>query len=89
MDPTMIFCDNQSSIRLTEYLMFHVRTKHINNNYHDIILLVQDGVIKLRYISKYEHVVNIMTKSLPNKKLKYLRSKLGLVNISYLIMRER
>jgi len=88
LDPTVIFCDNQSSIEMTEDLVFHARTKHINNKYHYIRSLVQYGVIKLQYISTNELVADILTKSLPNKKLKYLRSTLGLVDISHLIKRE-
>jgi hypothetical protein len=31
-----IFCDNQSSIKLTQNLVFHARTKHIKVYYHFI-----------------------------------------------------
>jgi len=47
LDPTIIQCDNQSCIRLTKDPIFHARTKHINNKYHYIRSLVQDGVMKL------------------------------------------
>ena len=40
MNPTMIFCDNTSCIRLFEDPMFHGKTKHINNKYHYIQELV-------------------------------------------------
>eukprot|EP00253_Pinus_taeda_P007825 PITA_07825 len=85
---TCIHCDNESCIRLTEEKVFHVRTKHINNKYHYIKSLVQDGVTELHYIPTNEQVADILTKALPNKKLEYLRNKLGLVDISSLIERE-
>lgn len=85
----MIHCDNTSGIRLSEDLVFHGKTKHINYKYHYIQKLAQDGVLQLRYISTDEQVANILTKSLPNKKLVYLRDKLGLPDISSLIKRER
>lgn len=88
LDPTIISCDNQSCIRLTEDPAFHAKTKHINNKYHYILSLVQDGIMKLQYISTNEQVANILTKSLPNKKLEYLRDKLGLVDISSQVERE-
>ena len=69
--------------------MFHGKTKHINNKYHYIRELVQNGVLQLQYISTNEQVVDILTKSLPNKKFAYLRDKLGLVDVSSLIERER
>jgi hypothetical protein len=33
-DLTIIYCDNQSCIRLSEYLMFHDRSKHIEIKYY-------------------------------------------------------
>jgi len=47
LDPTTINCDNQSNIKMSEDLIFHARTKHINNKYHYIRSLVQDGFVKL------------------------------------------
>ena len=34
MDATDIYCDNQSYINLTENLMFHYKSKHIEIKYH-------------------------------------------------------
>jgi len=89
MDPTVILCDNTSCIHLFEDPIFHRKTKHINNKYHYIRELVQNGVLQLQYISTNEQGADILTKYLPNKKLVYLRYKLGLVDVSFLIERER
>jgi len=89
MDPTVIHCDNTSCIRLSEDPMFHGKKKHIKNKYHYIWKLVQDGVLQLWYISTYERVADILTKSLPNKKLVYLRDNIGLVDVSSLFNREK
>lgn len=89
MDPTVIHYDKTNYIRLSEDTMFHKKTKHINNKYHYIQKLVQDGVLQRQYISAAEQVADILTKSLPNKKLVYLRDKLGLVDVSSLFERER
>ncbi len=88
-NPTHIHYDNESCIRLTEDLVFHARTKHINNKYNYIRSLVRDGVIKMHYTLTDEQVADILTKALPNNKLEYLRNKLGLVDISSLTKRER
>jgi len=48
--------------------VFHLRMKHINNKFQFIRNLVQDGIMKLEYVPTYEHVVDILTKDLPNKK---------------------
>eukprot|EP00253_Pinus_taeda_P005743 PITA_05743 len=36
MDPTVIYCDNQSCIKLSENLVFHDRSKHIDIQYHHL-----------------------------------------------------
>ena len=47
LSPTVIYCDNQSCIKLTENLVFHDRTKHIEIKYHFIRDWVQKGAVKL------------------------------------------
>eukprot|EP00253_Pinus_taeda_P030903 PITA_30903 len=36
IDPTMIYCDNQSCIKLSENPVFHDRSKHIDIQYHHL-----------------------------------------------------
>jgi hypothetical protein len=36
LDPTIIYCDNQSCIKLSENPVFHDRSKHIEIRYHFI-----------------------------------------------------
>ena len=36
LDPTVIYCDNQSCIKLSVNLVFHDRSKHIDIQYHHI-----------------------------------------------------
>lgn len=85
----VIHCDNTNCIWLFEDPMFHGKKKHINKKYHYIWKLVQDGVLQLWYISTNAQVVGTLTKYFPNKKLVYLRDKLGLVDISSLVERAR
>eukprot|EP00253_Pinus_taeda_P019988 PITA_19988 len=49
--PSVIYCDNQSCIKLTENPVFHDRSKHIGIRYHFIRDYVQKGAVKLEYIS--------------------------------------
>ena len=80
----MIYCDNQSCIKLTENLVFHDRSKHIEIRYHFIRDCVQKGVVKLEYISTDEQVVDILTKSLPRGKHVFFRDKMGVVKNTFL-----
>jgi hypothetical protein len=51
LEHTVIYCDNQSCIKLSENLVFHDRSKHIEIKYHFIRDMVQKGAVKLQYIS--------------------------------------
>jgi hypothetical protein len=45
MAPTVIHCDNQSCIKLSENPVFHDRSKHIEIRYHFIRDWVQRGEV--------------------------------------------
>lgn len=77
--PSVICCDNQSCVKLTENTVFHDRSKHIEIKYHFIRDYVQKGVVKLEYISTNEQVADIFTKALPQGKHVYFRDKMGVV----------
>ena len=47
LDLTIIHCDNQSCIKLSENPMFHDRSKHIKMKYHFIKDMVQRGAMRL------------------------------------------
>ena len=64
LDTTMILCDNQSGIWLSENPVFHDRSKHIDIKYHFIWDMVQRGAIRLNHIGTDEQVADILTKSL-------------------------
>jgi len=36
MDPTVIYCDNHSCIKLSKNPVFHDRSKHIDIQYHHL-----------------------------------------------------
>ena len=70
LDTTVIYCDKQSGISLSENLVFHDRSKHIDIEYHFILDMVQHGAIRLQHIKIDEQVVEILTKTLG--KVKFL-----------------
>eukprot|EP00253_Pinus_taeda_P007651 PITA_07651 len=86
--PSVIYCDNQSCIKLTENPVFHDRSKHIRIRYHFIRDYVQKGAVKLEYISTDEQVADILTKALPRGKHVYFRDKMGVVRNTFLGKRE-
>jgi hypothetical protein len=86
--PTVIFCDNQSCIKLSKNPVFHNRSKHIEIRYHFIRDYVQRGAVELQYISTEEQVTDILTKALSMGKFVFFRDKLGVVSNTFFGMRE-
>jgi hypothetical protein len=81
---TVIHCDNQSCIKLSENPVFHDRSKHIEIKYQFIRDWVQRGAVQLQYIPIDEQVADILTKALPRGKHVYFRDKMGLVRNTFL-----
>jgi hypothetical protein len=79
MEATLILCDNQSCIKLTENPVFHDKSKHIEIRYHYILDMVQRGAIKLHYVSTDEQVADVLTKPLSRVKFEHFRDNLGIV----------
>ena len=79
----MIFCDYQSGIHLSENLVFHDRSKHINIRYHFIRDMVHRGAVRLDHIGTDEQVADILTKPLGKVKFLTFRESLGVVERPY------
>ena len=88
LETTVIQCDNQSCVKLSENLVFHDRSKHIEMRYHYLQDMVQTGVIHLQYISTKEKITYIFTKPLTAVKIVYFRDKLGMAENASLAKRE-
>ena len=61
LDTTVILCDDQSCIKMTKNLVFHVRSKHIEIRYFYIRDMIQKGAINLQYVSTDEQVADVLT----------------------------
>eukprot|EP00253_Pinus_taeda_P017545 PITA_17545 len=88
LEPTMIYCDNQSCIKLSANPVFHDRSKHIDIRYHHIRDCVQRRIMLLSYIPTKDQDVDILTKALTRRKLKYHRGRIGNEDNPYLVERE-
>jgi hypothetical protein len=88
MDPTIIQCDNQSCVKLSENPMFHDRSKHIEIKYHYIKDMMQRKAIHVQYLPTHEKIADIFTKLLGKTKFEYFRKRLGLVENTSLTERE-
>eukprot|EP00253_Pinus_taeda_P020111 PITA_20111 len=71
LDPTMIYCDNQTCIKLSANPVFHDRSKHIDIRYHHIRDCAQRRIMLLSYIPTEDQDANILTKTLTRRKFEY------------------
>ena len=79
LDTTVILCDNQSCIKMTENPVFRDRSKHIEIRYFYIRDMMQKGAIKLQYVSTDEQVADVLMKPLSRVKFEHFRDNLGVV----------
>ncbi|GJR10141.1 retrovirus-related pol polyprotein from transposon TNT 1-94 [Tanacetum coccineum] len=76
-----IFCDNTSAIAISNNLVLHSRTKHIDIRYHFIRDHVLKGDIELHFIPTQYQLADIFTKPLDELTFKRLIVELGMLNI--------
>jgi hypothetical protein len=79
LEATLIHCDNQSCVKLSENPIFHDKSKHIEIKYHYIRDMVQREAVELQYISTDAQIADILTKPLSRVKYEYFRDKLGVM----------
>ena len=63
--------------KLTENLMFHDKSKHIEVTYHYIRDMIQKGAVNLKYVPIEEQVVDVLTKPLSHVKFEYFETSLA------------
>jgi hypothetical protein len=74
--PTIVFCDNQSAIRISEKDVQHDRTKHIDIKYHFVKDELRSKNIEMKYISTDNQLADIFTKGLSSTVFVRLRNEL-------------
>eukprot|EP00253_Pinus_taeda_P027206 PITA_27206 len=77
MDATVIYCDNQSCIKLSENPVFHDRSKHIDIRYHQLRNYVVKRIMLLLYVSIEERDANILLRHCRNANSSSIETGLG------------
>lgn len=76
--PAVIYCDNQSTIKLSESDAFRPRTKHIDIRYHHLRTKLLDGIFDLRFLPSAEMTADSLTKAVTKEKTLLCARKMGL-----------
>ena len=78
-----IFCDNTSSINLTNNLVLHSRTKHIEIRHHYLRDHVENGDIIFEHVDSKNQLADIFTKPLTIEPFFHICRELGVLDISF------
>ena len=84
MKPTVIKCDNQSTIKLAHNPIYHARTKHIEIQHHFVREKIQWKDVDLIYCNTTDNVASIFTKALGKIYFEKFRKQLGVVENLFL-----
>ena len=80
-DKVPIYCDNTSTINISENPVLHSRTKHIDVRHHFLRDNVAKGKISLVYIPTEYQLADIFTKPLPEDRFIIIRRELGMCSV--------
>jgi hypothetical protein len=72
-------CDNIGATYLSQNPVFHVRTKHIEIDFHFVRERVAQKLLDIRFINSGDQVEDGFTKPINNAKMKEFRFNLNLV----------
>jgi hypothetical protein len=71
-EPIPIYCDNTSSISISNNPLMHSKMKHIPIKYHFLREQVAEKNIRVECVGTKDQVVDIFTKLLPGEAFEYL-----------------
>ena len=74
--PANVFCDNEAVYHNSSFVESQLKRKHNSICYHLVREAVAFGKMVLCKIDSKETLANLLTKSVPGYKRKYLRSKI-------------
>ena len=80
-EPSPLFCDNQSAIRLVHNPEFYYRTKHIAMKFRYIRQVFSERKITMFFIPTTSNLAEIFTKALLSVKFTALRTAMGVVAV--------
>jgi hypothetical protein len=78
-NPTTLFSDNQSSIKLVKNPVLHARTKHIEIHHHFVREAANAGKLQMEYTPTKTQLADFLTKPLPYRSFVQNRQEAGII----------
>jgi hypothetical protein len=75
---SLLMCNNNGAIVLTEDASFHAKVKHIDIAYHSLHECITRCQLKVHYVCMHKNIADIFTIALAKKDHGHLYSYLGL-----------
>ena len=80
--PTIVYCDNSSTIKLAKNPVMHGRSKHIDVRFHFLRDLTKDETIQLIHCDTQEQAADVMTKPLKLAAFMKMRELMGMCSLT-------
>ena len=81
-DKVPLYCDNESTIKISNNPVQHYKTKHIEIHHHFIRDHIKRGEIDLIHLYTKEQLADIFTKPLDEARFRELRHELNIIDSS-------
>ena len=85
----VLHSDSQSAIHLTQYPVYHARTKHIDVRYHKVKKLVEEGEVALVKVHTMKNQADALTKALPRDSFYSCMWLMGLRSLAYVALKHQ
>ena len=76
-----ILYDSKSAITISENLVQHSKTKHIDIRYHFLMHHVEQGTIEMYFVNTDYQLADLFTKSLDEKRFTFFVDNIGMLNL--------
>jgi hypothetical protein len=73
-------CDSQSAIFLAKNPSYHLKTKHIDVQYHFVRDMVEEKKVLLEKVDTLKNVAHSLTKSVSTKNFSWCRKTIGIAS---------
>ncbi len=73
---SVVWCDNQSTVQISEHNIIRERTKHVDVKYKFVSECIDKDEVKVAYVRTEEQRADLLTKALPRPALEKHRCAL-------------